>query len=126
MGAFAAGLSADDVVMPWFKNIVAFERAVYFSDSGLKYLSDDARFAIANMSTEFGGIAGVFQADAITQWTLEGREPHFDEALFFEPEEGCNYAAHHAINLADVKPLTVLYPPPDNRVSVQETRYEAR
>ncbi|CAI5742644.1 unnamed protein product [Peronospora destructor] len=72
MGAFAAGLGTDDVVMP------------------------------------------------LVTRTLKGRKPHFDEALFFEPEEGCNYAAHHVINLADVKPLIALYPSPDNCVSVQE------
>ncbi|KAL7997826.1 putative hydrolyase LeuD/HacB/DmdB, 2-methylisocitrate dehydratase AcnD, Fe/S-dependent [Plasmopara halstedii] len=144
MGAFAAGLGAGDVVMPlvtgqtWFKvpevcfiefvgapgfgiggkdvilyilgelkrNTVAFERAVYYGGTGLH--------------TEFGGIAGVFQADAITQRVLEKRESHYDEALFFEPDDGCKYAAHHVINLADVKPILALYPSPDNCVSVEE------
>lgn len=124
VGAPRFGIGGKDVILHILgelkRNTVAFERAVYYGGSGLKYLSDDARFAVANMSTEFGGIAGVFQADAITQRVLEARESHFDEALFFEPDEGCNYAAHHVINLADVKPLIALYPSPDNCVSVQE------
>jgi homoaconitase/3-isopropylmalate dehydratase large subunit len=41
------------------RNTVAFERAVEFTGPGCRYLSCDARFAIANMTTEFGGIAGV-------------------------------------------------------------------
>ncbi|KAG7397627.1 hypothetical protein PHYBOEH_000448 [Phytophthora boehmeriae] len=124
VGAPGFGIGGKDVILHILgelkRNTVAFERAVYYGGSGLKYLSDDARFAVANMSTEFGGIAGVFQADAITQRVLEGRDSHFEEALFFEPDEGCNYAAHHVINLADVKPLIALYPSPDNCVSVHE------
>ena len=42
------------------RNTLAMERAVLYGGEGLKYLSDDARFAIANMTTEFGGIAGKF------------------------------------------------------------------
>ncbi|KAG3118747.1 putative aconitate hydratase [Phytophthora idaei] len=124
VGAPSFGIGGKDVILHILgelkRNTVAFERAVYYGGAGLKYLSDDARFAVANMSTEFGGIAGVFQADAITQRVLEARDSHFDEALFFEPDEGCNYATHHVINLADVKPLIALYPSPDNCVSVQE------
>ncbi|KAI9920967.1 hypothetical protein PsorP6_001739 [Peronosclerospora sorghi] len=92
------------------RNTVAFERAVYYGGPGLQYLSDDARFAIANMTTEFGNIAGVFQADAITQRVLDARDTHVDEALFFAPDPGCHYAAHHVIDLGRVTPLIALYP----------------
>lgn len=64
------GIGGKDVIL-WVlgelkRNTVAFERAVEFTGDGCKYLSCDARFAIANMTTEFGGIAGVFAADEIT------------------------------------------------------------
>jgi homoaconitate hydratase len=123
-GEPAFGIGGKDVILHILgelkRNTVAFERCVYYGGEGLKHLSDDARFAIANMSTEFGGIAGVFEADEITQHVLEGRDSHFDEALFFRADEGCSYAAHHVIDLGDVKPLIAMYPSPDNCVQVTE------
>lgn len=124
VGAPAFGIGGKDVILHILgelkRNTVAFERAVYYGGEGLQHLSDDARFAIANMSTEFGGIAGVFEADAITQRVLDGRSSHADEALFFRPDAGCAYAAHHVIDLSLVKPLIAMYPSPDNCVSVSE------
>ncbi|DBA05329.1 TPA: hypothetical protein N0F65_007491 [Lagenidium giganteum] len=124
VGEPAFGIGGKDVILHILgelkRNTVAFERAVYYGGEGLKHLSDDARFAIANMSTEFGAIAGVFMADEITQRVLVSRTSHNDEALFFRADEGCKYAAHHVIDLAHVKPLIALYPSPDNCVTVQE------
>lgn len=124
VGEPAFGIGGKDVILHILgelkRNTVAFERCVYYGGEGLKHLSDDARFAIANMSTEFGGIAGVFEADDITQRVLEGRPSHFDEALFFRSDEGCKYAAHHVIDLSHVKPLIAMYPSPDNCVKVTE------
>lgn len=123
-GEPAFGIGGKDVILHILgelkRNTVAFERAVYFGGAGLRFLSDDARFAISNMTTEFGGIVGVFQADGITKRVLDGRDSHFDEALFFEADEGCNYAFHHVIDLGDVKPLIAMYPSPDNCVAVVE------
>ncbi|KAJ0398491.1 hypothetical protein P43SY_006649 [Pythium insidiosum] len=124
VGAPAFGIGGKDVILHILgelkRNTVAFERAVYYGGEGLRFLSDDARFAIANMSTEFGAIAGVFEADAITQRVLDGRDSHRDEALFFRADPGCQYAAHHVIDLSTVRPLIALYPSPDNCVTVQE------
>ena len=57
------GIGGKDVIL-WVlgelkRNTVAFERAVEFTGPGCRHLSCDSRFAIANMTTEFGGIAGV-------------------------------------------------------------------
>ncbi|TMW65540.1 hypothetical protein Poli38472_008182 [Pythium oligandrum] len=124
VGEPAFGIGGKDVILHILgelkRNTVAFERAVYYGGNGLKHLSDDARFAIANMSTEFGGIAGVFAADEITKRVLDGRDSHNDEALFFRPDPGCSYAEHHVIDLSTIKPLIAMYPSPDNCVSVQD------
>jgi homoaconitate hydratase len=118
------GIGGKDIILHILgvlkRNTVAFERAVYFDGEGVKYLSDDARFSISNMSTEFGAIAGVFCADEITSRVLAGRDSHNDEALFFRPDEGCHYAAHHVIDLKEVQQLIALYPSPDNCVPVLE------
>lgn len=129
VGEPAFGIGGKDAILHILgelkRNTVAFERAVYYGGEGLKFLSDDARFAVANMSTEFGAIAGVFQADAITHRVLQarvaaGNEAHTKEAQFFVPDEGCNYAAHHVIDLSTIKPLIALHPSPDNCVTVTE------
>lgn len=102
------------------RNTVAFERAVYYGGEGIKYLSDDARFAIANMTTEFGGIAGVFEADSVTRAVLEKRSDHCDDAMYFRPDEGCSYAAKYEMDLSLIKPVIAIYPSPDNCVPVEE------
>ncbi|RHY30215.1 hypothetical protein DYB32_004515 [Aphanomyces invadans] len=100
------------------RNTIAFERAVYYGGDGLRYLSDDARFAIANMTTEFGGIAGVFAADAITAAVCAKRTSHKDEGLYFQPDPNCTYAAHHVINLDEVRSTVAIHPSPDNCVPI--------
>ena len=123
-GKPAFGIGGKDIILHILgelkRNTIAFERAVYYGGSGMEHLSDDARFAIANMSTEFGAIAGVCQADQVTQKVLSRRKSHYNEALFFQPDEGCNYVAHHVIDLSSVKPLIAIYPSPDNCVPVAE------
>lgn len=42
------------------RNTVAADRVVEYTEPDLRYLSSHARFAIANMTTEFGGITGIF------------------------------------------------------------------
>lgn len=57
------GISGKDTILHILKelkrNTVAAERIVEFGGEGAKYLSTDARFAICNMVTEFGGVSGV-------------------------------------------------------------------
>lgn len=102
------------------RNTVAAGRAVEFVGSGLKYLSSDARFAISNMTTEFGGIAGVFVPDEITATYLQRRKENFhrDSARYFRPDEGAEYAEKYTIDLAKVNSLVAPYPSPDNVVSI--------
>jgi homoaconitase/3-isopropylmalate dehydratase large subunit len=104
------------------RNTVAFGRAVEFVGPGLKHLSCDARFAISNMTTEFGGIAGVFVPDEITATYLKRRKKseHRDLAAYFCPDEGAEYEETFVIDLAKVDSLVALYPSPDNVVPVTE------
>ncbi|KAJ1929842.1 hypothetical protein IWQ60_000803 [Tieghemiomyces parasiticus] len=105
------------------RNTVAMERAVEYTGPGLQYMSCDARFAIANMTTEFGGIAGVFEADEITASFISKRTnpDHKNSSLYFRADSDCHYAETHVIDLSDVAPLVALYPSPDNVVPVTET-----
>lgn len=96
------------------RNTVANERAVEWRGPGLKHMSTDARFAIANMTTEFGGIAGVFEADEQTARVLAARKSHNSEGLYFRADEGAEYAFRYTIDLGDVVPQVALFPSPDN------------
>lgn len=60
-GAPKFGIGGKDVILHTMgklkRNTVAFERAVEYTGN-LSALSCDARFAISNMTAEFGGIVG--------------------------------------------------------------------
>ncbi|CAG8534300.1 6672_t:CDS:2 [Cetraspora pellucida] len=104
------------------RNTVAFERAVEYTGPGLKYLSCDARFAISNMATEFGGIAGVFEGDEITAAFIAKRKnpTHKNSALYFRADPDAVYAETHIIDLSKVDSLVAIYPSPDDVVSVKK------
>ncbi|KAJ2632554.1 hypothetical protein H4R22_001158 [Coemansia sp. RSA 1290] len=111
-----------DVLRQLKRNTVAFERAVEFTGPGLQHMSCDARFACANMATEFGGIAGVFEADEITAAFLAKRKsPEYkSNSLNFRADADAQYAESHVIDLSQVDSLVALHPSPDNVVHVDE------
>ena len=122
------GIGGKDVIL-WVlgelkRNTVAFERAVEFTGPGCKYLSCDARFAISNMTTEFGGIAGVFAADELTAEYIAKRESeeHKNEAIYFRADSEAQYAETYEIDLSKVESMVALYPSPDNVVPITEVQ----
>src|SRR3954468_12454263 len=60
------------------RNTVAMERSVEYRGEGARQLSTDSRFAIANMTAEFGGLNGIFEADEVTAAWLAGRAEEDD------------------------------------------------
>ena len=61
------GPSGKDVIVTLcgaFSNDEVLNHAVEFCGTGLKHLSVDDRLTIANMTTEWGALAGVSQGDA--------------------------------------------------------------
>ncbi|KAJ1914018.1 hypothetical protein H4219_004964 [Mycoemilia scoparia] len=120
------GIGGKDIILAVLgqlkRNTVAFERAVEYTGPGLKYMSCDARFACANMATEFGGIAGVFEADELTAGFIAKRKnpDHKKDSLYFRADKDAQYAESHTIDLAKVDSLVALYPSPDNVVPVGE------
>ncbi|KAI8891330.1 3-isopropylmalate dehydratase [Backusella circina FSU 941] len=120
------GISGKDVILhilgEFKRNTIAGNRAVEYTGDGIQYLSCDARFAIANMSTEFGAIAGVFVPDQQTAAFIQRRSNsiHRNEALFFRPDKDAHYAETKIIDLSEIAPNLALYPSPDNVVPVKE------
>ncbi|KAI8929966.1 Isocitrate/isopropylmalate dehydrogenase-domain-containing protein [Entophlyctis helioformis] len=126
VGTPPKGIGGKDVILHVLgvlkRNTVAFERAVEWTGPGLKHLSCDARFAIANMTTEFGGIAGVFEGDEITAAYVAKRKDakYRKGATYFRADPDAQYAESHIIDLGDVDSMVALYPSPDNVVHVDE------
>ena len=114
------GIGGKDVILHILselkRNTVADGKVVEYTGPGLKYLSCDARFAISNMTAEFGGIAGVFQADEITaEYTGRRKNPlHQSESAYFQADDKAVYANEFVIDLSQILPLVALYPSPDN------------
>jgi homoaconitate hydratase len=123
VGEPAFGVGGKDIILHVMgllkRGTVANDRAVEWRGPGLRFMSADARFAVANMSTEFGGLAGVFEADEVTARALAARAggpgaAHMGDALYFRADEGAAYAVRYTVDLGDVVPQVALFPSPDN------------
>ncbi|KAF6838638.1 3-isopropylmalate dehydratase large subunit 2 [Colletotrichum musicola] len=104
------------------RNTVAAERVVEYTGPGCRWLSPDARFAIANMTTEFGGITGIFVPDEVTKQFIVSRKTahHKTASYYFKPDEGCSYAESHVIDISRAEPFVARYPRPDDVVPVPD------
>jgi homoaconitate hydratase len=126
IGQPSFGITGKDIIMhilgEFKRNTIAAQRVVEYQGSGLKYLSCDARFAIANMSTEFGALGGVVQPDTQTAAFIAKRQSplHRQEAIYFKPDDDAEYVDTRVIDLGLVVPTIALYPSPDNVVTVSE------
>ncbi|KAK1238937.1 hypothetical protein MKX08_005998 [Trichoderma sp. CBMAI-0020] len=124
IGAPSRGIGGKDVILYVLqqlkRNTVASDRIVEYTGAGLNYLSPDARFAIANMTTELGGVTGIFTPDHITKGFIDGRKlaRHKNASHYFRPDEGAVYAESHTIDLSKVESFVAKYPNPDDVVPV--------
>lgn len=126
VGTLPSGLGGKEVILYILgklkRNTIALHRAVEYTGPGLKELSMDARFAIANMTTEFGGIGACFEADAITAaWIAERKdEQHKNRGMYFKPDPDATYAVREVIDLSLVTSTVALFPNPDDVVPLSE------
>lgn len=68
-GKLRKGVTGKDVIIAlcgFFNNDEVLNHAIEFVGDGIKYLSIDQRLTIANMTTEWGAMAGVFPIDEVT------------------------------------------------------------
>ncbi|KAJ5794493.1 Aconitase/3-isopropylmalate dehydratase large subunit alpha/beta/alpha subdomain 1/3 [Penicillium paradoxum] len=125
IGQLPFGVGGKDVILHilglFKRNTIAFQRAVEYGGPSLKELSMDARFAIANMTTEFGGMGACFEADESTAEWISQR-PHLEHqgGLYFRADPGAQYAEVRTVNLSEVATTIALYPEPDNVVPTSE------
>ncbi len=81
-GQLQPGVTGKDVIITlsgYFKNDEVLNHAIEFTGEGVKHLSIDQRLTIANMTTEWGALAGVFPVDERTIEWLEKRAQYVKE-----------------------------------------------
>ncbi|PKY06246.1 aconitase family protein [Aspergillus campestris IBT 28561] len=126
VGSPRPGIGGKDVILYILqqlkRNTVASERIVEFTGPGVKYLSSDARFAICNMTAEFGGITGLFVPDEETHAFVQGRRlpRHKQDSVYLKPDEDAHYAETCEIDLGEVRSFLSRYPRPDDVVPVAD------
>ncbi len=96
----------------------ALYKSMEFVGDGLKYLSMDDRFTIANMAIEAGGKNGIFPVD---EKTIEYVKEHSDkEYTVFEADDDAEYDGVYEIDLSSLRP-TVAFPHlPENTKTIDE------
>ena len=85
----------------------ALYKSMEFVGEGIKYLSMDDRFTIANMAIEAGGKNGIFPVDEVTKAYLAGRSQR--PPVFYEADPDAVYEKTIEIDLSALEP-TVSYP----------------
>jgi homoaconitate hydratase len=121
-GKLPAGATGKDVIITLcglYNHDEVLNSAVEFSGPGVASLSVDARFSIANMSTEWGPLVGWFPVDEVTILYLSGVHERlgpaglerFSERDIYNwatnpprPDEGASYAARIVLDLSDITP----------------------
>ena len=96
----------------------ALYKSMEFVGEGIKYLSMDDRFTIANMAIEAGGKNGIFPVDDLTRaYMKEHSKRPFVE---YEADADAEYDEEYTIDLATLK-STVSFPHlPDNTRTIDE------
>ena len=127
-GQLPFGVGGKDVILRTLgllgRNSVAMERSVEYRGD-IAQLSTDARFAIANMTAEFGGLNGIFEADEVTASWLAGRAIQ-DDSLAHGPmrtyraDIDAPYLARYPISLKNLEPQVALPFSPDKVKPVTE------
>lgn len=122
-GEMPFGISGKDIILKTLgdlgRNTCAMERSVEYHVQNADLFSADTRFTIANMTAEFGGLNGIFIADAKTQQALESRDPDYQrDALFFKPDADAPYIESHRIDLEGLAPQVAQPFSPDNVTTV--------
>ena len=75
-GELKTGVFGKDVIINlcgYFNNDEVLNHVIEFTGPGVKHLSVDERLSIANMTTEWGALAGVFDIDKVTRKWIEER-----------------------------------------------------
>lgn len=96
----------------------ALYKSMEFVGEGIRNLSMDDRFTIANMAIEAGGKNGIFPVDEVTEEYLKAHSQR--PYKVYEADEDAEYDAEYTIDLSELKP-TVAFPHlPENTKTIDE------
>ena len=121
VGKPAKWISGKDVILHII-GMIGVDGALYksmeFVGEGIRYLTMDDRFTIANMAIEAGGKNGIFPVDELTrEYMKEHSKRSFVE---YEADEDAVYDEEYTIDLSTLK-STVSFPHlPDNTRTIDE------
>lgn len=121
IGEMGPWVSGKDVILHII-GMIGVDGALYksmeFTGDGIKNLSIDDRFTMANMAIEAGAKNGIFKAD---EKTIEYIRSHSDrEFTIYKADKDAEYAQVIQIDLAKIRP-TVSFPHlPDNTRTIEE------
>ena len=121
VGKPAKWVSGKDVILHII-GMIGVDGALYksmeFTGEGIKNLSMDDRFTIANMAIEAGGKNGIFPVDDLTrEYMKEHSKRPFTE---YEADPDAEYDEEYTIDLSTLKP-TVSFPHlPENTKTIDE------
>ncbi|MFQ5603996.1 MAG: homoaconitase [bacterium] len=97
-----AGVTGKDVIITLcglFNQDEVLNHVVEFTGDGVQNLSIDERLTIANMTTEWGALAGVFRVDAITiNWLRQRAETIRKRGLAGVPSDADGRGEHPRVN----------------------------
>lgn len=101
-GELKPGVVGKDVIIALcghFNNDEVLNHVIEFTGEGVKHLDVDQRLTIANMTTEWGALAGVFPIDEVTTGWLKDRANYLEKrGLPGEPSDVDGNGKHPRIN----------------------------
>lgn len=120
-GKPAEWISGKDIILHII-GMIGVDGALYksmeFFGDGIRYLSMDDRFTMANMAIEAGGKNGIFPVDDETIAYM--KEHSTKEYTVYEADEDAEYDETYTIDLSQLKP-TVAFPHlPENTRTIDE------
>ena len=96
----------------------ALYQSMEFTGDGIKNLSMDDRFTIANMAIEAGAKNGIFPVD---EKTIAYMEEHSSKKYTaYEADEDAVYEKEYTIDLADIEPVVAFPHLPENTKKVSD------
>ncbi len=111
-GRMRPGVTGKDVIIAlcgFFGHDEVLNHAVEFTGDGVAHLSIDERLAIANMTTEWGALAGVFPCDEVTrEWYRKRVETVTKRGPAGVPSDADGQGGHPRLNAVALEQLATL------------------
>ncbi|TKJ40128.1 homoaconitase [candidate division LCP-89 bacterium B3_LCP] len=108
-GKLPAGVSGKDAILALcglFNNDEVLNHAIEFHGSGLRHLSISERLTIANMTTEWGALVGIFPIDdVLINWLHERVKTVTKRGLAGVPSDTDGNGLHPRMNAVRIKAL---------------------